>query len=168
MSSLASNLGTFDPNKYKNNDESSKPKSRMAGDYLSEFTSKIEDKEYKTNNVASFLGNSSNNLSKSSNTVSKSNNSTSTPAPSNNVSNPGGEGEQSQGFTAPGLKTSFSTQAEANAAGAKAQQENAAREASFARQDANRKPFSMQDFMMSQYGKWKQDNVSTDPNAPKL
>ena len=69
-------------------------------------------------------------------------------------------------FTVPGLKRRFNTQAEADAAAANLSAENSAAEARRAASLASQKPFNMQEFMMTQYGKWKQDNVSTDPNAP--
>ena len=67
MSDFVSNLGTFKPSTFSGD----KPKSRMAGDYLTDFTSRYSDnskikdvtkKDYrgnvKNNNVSSFLGNS--------------------------------------------------------------------------------------------------------------
>jgi len=56
MSSAVNNLGTFNPNQYKNNGTGEKPSQRMAGDYLSEFTNKMESDKKETMRPQSYQG----------------------------------------------------------------------------------------------------------------
>lgn len=68
MSSVVNNLGTFDPNRYKNNGTGGKSKQRMAGDNLIAFTNSVgnDGQKYRTNTERMLFGNSSNTSNKAS------------------------------------------------------------------------------------------------------
>lgn len=70
MSSAVNNLGTFDPNQYKNNGTGDKPKQRMAGQYMEDFAKDNASVSY----ISNYLGNNTDNIGQTNNNNSGSNN----------------------------------------------------------------------------------------------